>query len=56
MLRLESEDLCVDISGFDSVDAMSVLIEVQTSIRCDYDAYKYLDGVLKLTRIRPSIA
>lgn len=35
MLRLESEDLCVDMSGFKSMDAMSGVVEVQTLTRCD---------------------
>ena len=50
MLRLGSEDLWVDMSGFESMDAMSGVIEVQTSMRYDDRAYrsKCLDGVLKL--------
>ena len=35
MLRLESEDLCVDMSGFESVDAIAGIIEGQMLIRRD---------------------
>ena len=49
MLRLESEDLWVDMSGLDPMDAMSNVLDVQTLVRCDDGAYKCLDGVLKLT-------
>ena len=31
MLRLESEDLCVDMSGFKSMDAMFVVIETEVN-------------------------
>ena len=40
MLRLESEDLCVDMSGFDSMDTIAADIEVQTLIRCDDRVHK----------------
>ena len=35
MLRLESDDLCVDMSGFKFVDAMSGFIEAQKLTRRD---------------------
>ena len=35
MLRLESEDLCVDMSGFKSMDAMFGVIDAQKLTRCD---------------------
>lgn len=40
MLRLESEDLCVDMSGFESVEAIAGIIEVQTLIRRDDHVHK----------------
>ncbi len=41
MLRLESEDLCVDMSGFKSMDAMSDIIEAQRLTRCDDRAHEF---------------
>ena len=40
MLRLESEDLCVDMSGFKSMDAMFGVIEAQMLTRCDDHAHE----------------
>ena len=38
----------MDMSGFESVEAIADVIEVQSLIRCDDRAYGCLDGALKL--------